>query len=112
MPYLRHTNEVFASYITAGARLHLYGCLDRLQELALYCDTDSVVFIQPNDDPALIEIGDCLGDMTFGLKHNEIISEFVSGGPKNYAYKTFNSVTCAEKTVFKVRVIKLNYNAS
>jgi hypothetical protein len=38
--------------------------------------------------------------------------EFVSGGPKNYAYKLCNSMTGELKTVFKVRGITLNYNAS
>ena len=36
----------------------------------------------------------------------------MSGGPNNYTYKTFNSVTGAEKTVCKVKGITLNYNAS
>ena len=36
----------------------------------------------------------------------------MSGGPKNNAHKTFNTVTRAEKTVCKVRGITLNYNAS
>ena len=62
VPNLRHTNEVLGSYVTAGARLHLYGYLDKLQEIALYFDTDSVVFIQPGDGTALVEIGDCLGE--------------------------------------------------
>jgi len=84
---LRHTNDVIGSYVTAGAGLHLYGYLDKLQERALYTDTDSVVFIQPKDGAALVEIGDCLGAMTSELKPDEIISEFVSGGPKKYAYK-------------------------
>ena len=109
---LSHTNEVIGSYVTAGARMHPYGYLDKLQKRALYCDTDSVVYIQPRDGPALVEIGDCLGAMTSELKPNEIISEFVSGGPKNYAYKTFKYVTEVEKTVYKVRGITLNYNAS
>ena len=61
----------------------MYGHLDKLQEWALYTDTDSVVFIQPRDGVALVEIGDCLGAVTSELKPNEIISEFVSGGPKN-----------------------------
>jgi len=100
------------SYVTAGARLHLFSYLDKLQERALYTDKDSVVFIQPRDGAALVEIGDCLGAMTSELKLNEIISEFVSGGPKNYAYKTLNSVTGVEKIVFKVRGITLNYRAS
>ena len=50
--------------------------------------------------------------MTSELKPNEIISEFVSGGPENYAYKTFNSITGAERTVCKVIGITLKYNAS
>jgi len=109
---LRHANDDIGSYVTAGARLHLYGYLDQLQEGSLYTDTDSVVFIQLRDAAALVEIGDCLGTMTSELKPNEIISEFVSGGPKNYAYKTLNSVRGAEKTVCKVRGITLNYSAS
>jgi len=42
---LRHTNDVIGSYVTAGATLYLYGYIDKLQERALYTDTDSVVFI-------------------------------------------------------------------
>ena len=45
VPSLRHTNEVIGAYVTAGARIHLYRHLDRLQEKAIYCDTDSVIFI-------------------------------------------------------------------
>jgi len=58
---LRHTNEVIGSYVSAGARLHLYDYLDKLQERSLYTDTDSVVFIQPRDGVALVENGDYLG---------------------------------------------------
>jgi hypothetical protein len=43
-PTLKHGNDVIASYVTAGARMHLYGYLDKLQETALYCDTDSVIY--------------------------------------------------------------------
>ena len=109
---LRYTNEDIESYVTASARLHLYGDLDKLKERALYCDTDSVVYIEQSDGAAQVEIGECLGAMTSELKPNEIISEFVSGGPKNYAYKTFNSVKEAEKTVCKVKCITIKYNAS
>jgi len=31
IPSLRHTNEVIGAYVTAGARIHLYSYLDRLQ---------------------------------------------------------------------------------
>jgi len=67
---LRHTNAVIGIYVTAGARLHLYSSLDKLQDSALYTDTDSVVFIQPRDGAALVEIGNCLGAMTSELKPN------------------------------------------
>jgi len=45
-------------------------------------------------------------------KAREFICEFVSGGPKNYAYKSIDSVTGKEKTSCKVRGITLNYSAS
>ena len=88
----------------------MYRHLDRLQEKAIYCDTVSVIFIQPRDEPRLVETGDNLGDMTSELKPYEIISEFVSAGPKNYAY-TILDTTNTLKTVCKVRGITLNYNA-
>ena len=50
--------------------------------------------------------------MTSELKPGESICEFVSGGSKNYAYKSTNSVTGEEKTICKVRGITLNYSAS
>jgi len=52
---LRHTNEVIGAYVTTGARIHLYRYLDRLGERAIYCDTDSVIYIQNEDEPNLIE---------------------------------------------------------
>jgi hypothetical protein len=38
VPNLRHSNEVICSYVTAGAIIHLYKYLDRLQQSPLYCD--------------------------------------------------------------------------
>jgi hypothetical protein len=80
--------------------------------MALYCDTDSVIYIQPDGQPALIETGDCLGAMTSELKQSCHIDEFVSRGPKNYAYRTINPATGETDTVCKVRGITLNYSAS
>ena len=68
--------------------------------------------IQPAVEPALVETGDNLGEMTSELKPNEIISEVVCPGPKYYAYRTINSMTVASKTVCKVRGITLIYLAS
>jgi hypothetical protein len=82
---LRHSNDVIGAYVTAGARIHLYRYLDRLQEKTIYCDTVSVIYVQPNEGPQHVETGDRLGDMTSELKPSERILQFVSGGPKNYA---------------------------
>ena len=92
--------------------MKLYSYLDTLQKRVLYTDRDSVIYIQPRDGAALLKTGDCLGDITFEQKPCEYISEFVCGGPKNYAYQTHNTETGAEATVCKVRDIALDYSAS
>jgi len=74
-------------------------------------DTDSVFYIQPKDEPNLIETGDKLDEITSEWRSTEYVSEFVSGGPKNYAYKTIVTVTSRVATVCKVRGITLNYIA-
>jgi len=102
VPILRHTNEVNSAYVTTGARIHLYRYLDRLGENAIYCDTDSVIYIQPRDDTGLIETGDKLADMTSELRPTQYISKFVSGGPKNYAYRMIDTVTGRTDKVCKV----------
>ena len=76
---------------------------------ALYCDTDSVIYVQEESGPSLVECGDKLGDMTNEPKQGYFIEEFVSGGPKNYAYKVRSGDDV--KTVCKVRGITLNYTA-
>jgi len=50
--------------------------------------------------------------MTSELKPDEIISEVVCAGPKNYVYKTLNTLTGESKTVCKVRGITLHFSAS
>jgi len=49
--------------------------------------------------------------MTFELRPSQFISEFGSGGHKNYAYSVVTGGT-GEKTISKMRGITLNYNAS
>ena len=88
--------------------MHLYAHLGKLGERALYCDTDSVIFVLEDGETPLVQCGDALGDVISELKEGEFISEFVSGGPKNYAYKLSNSMTGEVKTVCKVCGITLN----
>ncbi|PFX12181.1 putative DNA polymerase [Stylophora pistillata] len=95
-------NIFIACFTTCWARLRLYEALDMLKNRVLYFDTDSVIFLSsPHDtDPPL---GDYLGEFKDELPHGEHIIEFVSGGPKNYAY-----ITSSGKEECKVRGISLN----
>jgi hypothetical protein len=103
MPVLSHKNEVIGAYVTTGARLKFYSYLGALKESVIYCDTDSVIYIQKCGQPPAVVCGDWLGDMTSELGPEEHIEEFVSGGPMNYAYRTVNTRTLERKTVCKVR---------
>jgi hypothetical protein len=100
------TNVVIAAYTTAQARLKLYSYLEHLGPRALYADTDSVIFSTKTGEwkPAL---GDFLGDLTDEVPHNQILT-FITGGPKNYAYRTLHPDKEGNYTTCKVRGITLN----
>ena len=103
IPEDMRTNIFLASFTTCWARLKLYELLDDLGERTLYYDTDSVIYISKdkNTDPPL---GDYLGDLTDELENGDHITEFVSGGPKNYTFTTAKG-----KQVCKIRGFSLNY---
>ena len=96
------TNIFVAAFTTCWARLKLYHYLDILGQRVLYYDTDSVIFRQVPGQPT-IAVGDFLGDMTNELEGGDHIVEFVSGGAKNYGYKTKQG-----KVECKVKGFKLN----
>lgn len=104
-PKGRKNNIFVASFTTSYARLKLYESLDTLQQQVLYFDTDSVVYKWRPGQP-FIPTGDFLGDMKDELD-GDIITEFVSAGPKNYAY-----TTRLGKVVTKVRGFTLNVRGS
>lgn len=90
-------NITIGIFTTAHARLKLYNeFLEPCQHRLLYCDTDSCIFYyNTTEDPSkIIRLGNYLGDPTSEVgdkskyDNNEWITEFVSGGPKHYAYKT------------------------
>ena len=95
------TNVFVAAFTTCQARLKLYSYLQTLGEQVLYYDTDSVIYKWSADLPK-VPTGDYLGDLKDELD-GDVIKEFVSGGPKNYAYQTVR-----DKTVCKVRGFTLN----
>ena len=61
VPSIKHMNEIIGDYVTAEKRIHLYSYRDRLLQRARYCDTESVVYIQPKNEPALLKRGEFLG---------------------------------------------------
>ena len=80
------TNIFIASFITSWARLELYSYLEKLQEQVLYFDTDTIIYLWLEGLP---EVETCL---FLGEMKDEIegvpIKEFITGGLKNYSYKT------------------------
>jgi hypothetical protein len=81
----------------------------------LYCDKDSVIYVPKVDEAPEVKTGDYLGDLTDELEEfwpQSFIQEFVSGGPKNYAYSVFcpTKGKCTNKC--KVNGIALNYEYS
>ena len=95
------TNVFIAAFTTCWARLKLYSYLQTLGEQVLYYDTDSVIYKWSAGLPE-VPTGDYLGDLKDEL-NGGYIEEFVSGGPKNYAYLTDKG-----KTECKVRGFTLN----
>ena len=102
IPVSPNLNIFVACFTTCWARLPLYAALEQLQERVLYYDTDSVIFLQDEGqcNPVL---GNYLGEFTSELDHDDYITEFVSGGPKNYGYQTKKG-----KIECKVRGFHLN----
>lgn len=104
----KHSNVIIASYVTCWARLELYKCMEMLGPRLAYCDTDSALFItkRGEEKPPL---GSFLGGLTDEcagmLGPGSHIIEYVSCGPKNYAYIVRNETTGETKTVCKIKGI-------
>ena len=96
------TNVFIAAFTTSRARLKLYDAVDFLGDRALYYDTDSVIYKTKLGQERL-PLGLYLGQFTDELGGDKIV-EFVSGGAKNYGYKTRKG-----KVECKVRGFTLNY---
>lgn len=102
------TNVVIASFVTCQARIKLFNEMVKIGDRVLYCDTDSIIFVSRPGcyEP---ELGNYLGDFTNEIDPDDgsHIVEFVSAGPKNYAYKTDTGYTQCT-----VKGITFNYLAS
>jgi hypothetical protein len=99
-----NTNIFIAAFTTSSARLRLYKMLEYLEDKVAYYDTDSIVYI--DDGTKEVKTGCLLGDWTDELSGNHI-TDWVSTGPKSYAYIDNNL-----KEVCKIKGFYLNYENS
>ncbi len=99
----KSTNIFIAVATTAWARIKLYSEMDKLGERVMYCDTDSVIYKRSPNSAENLVTGNFLGDMTDELKPGDSIVSYVSGGPKNYGYRTAQG-----DVVVKIRGFTLN----
>jgi len=83
------TCVAIAAWTTAMARLVLYEALEKVGDRAIYCDTDSVVYLSRSADDQL-KRGKGLGEWESELKldKGDYIKKFVALGPKLYAYES------------------------
>ena len=98
-----------SAFTTCYARMRLYGALEIAGEDALYCDTDSLIFIERNEKE-LFKLGDNLGDFTPEELH---IIEFAATAPKSYGYITNDGAIECKVKGFKLdhKTLKIvNYN--
>ena len=107
-----------ASFVTSHARLRLYHFIEQVEAdpehcRLLYSDTDSIFYARKEGATGGILEGEQLGDMKREYCNRRIV-EFVTAGPKNYAYRhvkgTINGAD--EPFVVKVRGFELNSSAA
>ena len=92
-----NTNIFIAVYTTANARLKLYEQLSVLDKAVLYCDTDSIMYI--DDGKNSIKNGEMLGEWTDELG-GDYIEKWLCTGPKSYYYETNKGKTCTKMKGF------------
>jgi len=109
------TSVIHASMVTCYARLELYKVLKKLDRRILYFDTDSMIYTVREGD-YIPKLGNYLGELTNEIDSSDgnFIEEFVSAGPKNYAYRTDKGVTkCTVKgfALNNLTKLKLNFDS-
>jgi len=113
---LSNTNAVLAAFTTSQARLHLYSFIEKLGPRLLYFDTDSIIYTSTvGKQEYQVPIGSYLGMMTDELRDygpGSYITEFVSGGPKNYSFKVYSTKHRKFFYVTKIRGFSLTSTAS
>ena len=101
---------IVPAFVTAQARLKLYGILEKLNERVLYFDTDSIIYhYKPHLwNPTIVN--NRLGEWTDEVPNARIV-KCVGMGPKNYGYE-FVDKDQKRKSSCKVKGLTLDYNTS
>ncbi|XP_059474696.1 uncharacterized protein LOC132196213 isoform X2 [Neocloeon triangulifer] len=108
----RNTNVVIAAFTTAHARCQLYKLLHMAGENTLYFDTDSIIYVEKDDQP-IFKVGSGLGELKdeifdeYGAGAK--IVEYASGGAKNYSY-VVEKADGTKKQVRRIKGITLKAN--
>ncbi|XP_055371983.1 uncharacterized protein LOC129605968 [Condylostylus longicornis] len=95
-PVLKNQSLIIGAFTTAHARCLLYNEISKIGKNLLYCDTDSMIFVQQTENEYDLKIGTLIGDLTNELASygkNVYGTEFVSTGPKSYSYRYYNPDT-------------------
>ena len=104
-----NTHYYLGGSCTAQARLKLTSMLRRVgKDRALYCDTDSVVYVEkPEDEP--IETGEALGQWSSELDADVCGEEFMALAPKCYLlqYNETGRVKERESGIIKAKGVTL-----
>ncbi|KAL3109583.1 hypothetical protein niasHT_016927 [Heterodera trifolii] len=86
----KYSNVVISLFTTSMARLYLYEALKKVANTPgceiLYFDTDSIIYVHPEDNDPLPTGKGHLGELTDEKPDHDIL-EFISAGCKNYGLK-------------------------
>lgn len=102
-----NTNIAVAAFTTAHARLRLFELIRVVGKHCVYYDTDSLIYSYSPSAHGALPCGAFLGDLTNELGDDEYIVEFISTGPKSYAYITNLGKTCIKVKGFTLNVKNL-----
>ncbi|XP_055388262.1 uncharacterized protein LOC129616653 [Condylostylus longicornis] len=108
-PVLKNQCLIVGAFTTAHARCLLHNEITKIGKNLLYCDTDSMIFVQHMIMSTLI--GDLTNEFTSYGK-NVYGTEFVSTGPKSYSYRYYNPDTDKYGEVVKCKGITSNKNGT
>ena len=105
-------NIFLVAYTSSYARLNLYDNMEPLSSRVLYYDTDSIVYVHDPRHSNFPSLGDYFSNLKDECWRNQY-EEFVSVGPKKYAYRAQvlrMSIKCEAFVSTTIRPEKFTWN--